>query len=615
MASSRRDDRLHPIVHLDYRIRTVASVFEGLAIGSALWGQGLGSLVWALLVAHALAWPHVALLNARLGRNTKNAELTNLLIDAALGGVWIAAVHFNPWPTAMIVTALVIAFLSVAGIRFTLIALAVQGAAIAGAGVVFGFEFRGTASPLTIATSAGGLLFYATVFGLATNRQARRIIQTNKTIESQKAALSESLEHLTATSDIARAISQSPTSARAVLDAIAAQVARLCDTVDANVLVVEGDRMRRIAAFGTFPRREAATTEGIPIGRTTVSGRAILERRAIHVTDIGAESDTEYGDSKQYQAAATVGTMLAVPLLREGVPLGALLLRRSDVRPFSDRQVELVKTFADQAAIAIDNARLFEELQARTRELGQSLADVEDKSRQVEAANRAKSQFLANMSHELRTPLNAIIGFSEVLAEGMFGETNAKQAEYLRDILDSGRHLLSLINDVLDLSKVEAGRIELELTDFDLPGAIDNAVSLVRERAGRRGIALGRDIDSRLGPLRADERKVKQVLLNLLSNALKFTPEGGRVHVRAGVNDEMAEISVADSGVGIAAEDQDAVFEEFRQVGTADKKVEGTGLGLALARKFVELHGGRIWVKSQPGLGSTFTFTIPLRRA
>jgi signal transduction histidine kinase len=196
----------------------------------------------------------------------------------------------------------------------------------------------------------------------------------------------------------------------------------------------------------------------------------------------------------------------------------------------------------------------------------------------------------------------------------MFGEINEKQTEYLNDILESGRHLLSLINDILDLSKIEAGRMELEPTDFDLPGAIDNALTLVRERAGRRGITLVREIDQRVGTIRGDERKVKQVLLNLLSNAIKFTPEGGRIDVRAAAREGLLEISVADTGVGIAPEDQEKVFEEFRQVGTADKKVEGTGLGLALSRKFIELHGGRIWVKSEVGQGSTFTFTIPVRR-
>jgi len=195
----------------------------------------------------------------------------------------------------------------------------------------------------------------------------------------------------------------------------------------------------------------------------------------------------------------------------------------------------------------------------------------------------------------------------------MFGELNEKQDEYLKDIYASGQHLLSLINDILDLSKIEAGRMELELADFHLPQAIDNALVLVRERALRRGIKLEPSIDSHLGEIRGDERKIKQVLLNLLSNAIKFTPEGGRVGVRAEPVDEHVKVAVSDTGVGIAPEDHEAVFEEFRQVGTAEKKAEGTGLGLALARKFIELHGGRIWVQSQVGVGSTFTFTLPVR--
>jgi len=292
-----------------------------------------------------------------------------------------------------------------------------------------------------------------------------------------------------------------------------------------------------------------------------------------------------------------IRAILAVPMVREGKLIGCLGVTRNQPGDFPAETIALLSTFATQSALAIQNARLFHE--------------IEDKSRQLEAASRHKSEFLANMSHELRTPLNAIIGFSEVLSERMFGELNEKQEEYLKDIYASGQHLLSLINDILDLSKIEAGRMELEVADFSLAAAIDNALTLVRERASRRGIRMGRAIDDRVGLIRGDERKVKQVLLNLLSNALKFTPEGGRIDVRGAVSHGMAEISVADTGVGIAPEDQEAIFDEFRQVGTADKKVEGTGLGLALSRKFIELHGGRIWVHSQPGKGSTFSFTLP----
>ena len=240
-------------------------------------------------------------------------------------------------------------------------------------------------------------------------------------------------------------------------------------------------------------------------------------------------------------------------------------------------------------------------------ELGQLYA-------QLAAANRHKSEFLANMSHELRTPLNAVIGFSEVLIQRMFGELNEKQDEYLKDIYASGQHLLSLINDILDLSKIEAGRMELAPAPFHLPTALENAVTLVRERAARHGIALKLDFDPGLGEVVGDERKVKQVLLNLLSNAVKFTPEGGRISLKASRTDGAVEIAVTDTGIGIAHEDQAAVFEEFRQVGSDEtRKQEGTGLGLTLAKKFVELHGGRIWVESEPGRGSTFTFTLPLR--
>jgi len=254
-------------------------------------------------------------------------------------------------------------------------------------------------------------------------------------------------------------------------------------------------------------------------------------------------------------------------------------------------------------------------------ELGALAADLNRMSdelgrlyRQLEAANRHKSEFLASMSHELRTPLNAIIGFSEVLQERMFGELNAKQAEYIQDILASGRHLLSLINDVLDLSKVEAGRMELELTRFDLPSTLEHALTLMKERAGRHQISLDLEVDGRLGAFVGDERKVRQILLNLLSNAVKFTPDGGRIALRAAPADGAVEISVQDTGVGIAPEDQAAIFEEFRRAGgDAARQREGTGLGLTLTRKFVELHGGTIRVESQVGRGSTFTFTIPER--
>jgi signal transduction histidine kinase/CheY-like chemotaxis protein len=253
------------------------------------------------------------------------------------------------------------------------------------------------------------------------------------------------------------------------------------------------------------------------------------------------------------------------------------------------------------------NATLEERIRKRT-------AEIEAVNEQLREATRHKSEFLANMSHELRTPLNAVLGFSEVLLERMFGDLNSKQEEYLQDILESGRHLLSLINDILDLSKVEAGRMEPELATFDLPLALRNGLMLVEERANRHGIQLTLKVDERLGDFTGDERKIKQILLNLLSNAIKFTPDGGNISVGAARIENVVEISVSDTGIGIAPEDQQRIFEEFRQAGgDSARKGEGTGLGLTLAKKFVELHGGKIWVESVVGRGSTFIFTLPVR--
>jgi signal transduction histidine kinase len=230
--------------------------------------------------------------------------------------------------------------------------------------------------------------------------------------------------------------------------------------------------------------------------------------------------------------------------------------------------------------------------------------------RELENASRHKSEFLANMSHELRTPLNAVIGFSEVLQDRLFGELNEKQAEYVADIYTSGRHLLTLINDILDLSKIEAGRMELQVNSVALGEVLESSVALMRERATRQGIRLGLEVNPTIGVIEADERKLKQVLFNLLSNALKFTSSGGHVEVSARGEGGEVVVSVHDDGLGIAAADQARIFEEFQQAATSQMQ-EGTGLGLALSRRFVELHGGRLWVESEPGKGSTFTFTLP----
>ena len=418
-------------------------------------------------------------------------------------------------------------------------------------------------------------------------------------VDERTRELTNSLKQQTAISEILRVISSSPTDVQPVLEAIAERAASLCDATAASIYLTEGNTLRHLASKGPLPDL-VTHVDHLPIDRDSLSGRALLERKTIQVPDMLAE-EAEYPRSYEIAQRFAHRTVLVTPLYREGQPFGTILLRRQDVRPFSEQEIGLLRTFGDQAAIALENVRLFREIQ--------------DKSRQLEIANQHKSEFLANMSHELRTPLNAIIGFSEVLLERLFGELNEKQDDYLKDIHSSGRHLLQLINDILDLSKVEAGRMELEVSAFDVGTALSNAMTLVRERAQRHGIMLGQQVDPKLHELYADERKFKQILLNLLSNAVKFTPDGGRIDVSARSEESSVVIAVHDTGIGIAPEDQEAVFEEFRQVGrNYTNKQEGTGLGLALTRKFVELHGGRIWLESELGKGSTFTFTIPIRQ-
>jgi len=425
--------------------------------------------------------------------------------------------------------------------------------------------------------------------------------EKNRALTEAHARVSEALARQTATSEILRVISSLPTDVQPVFDAILGNAVRMCGAIYGMIWRYDGAHIEFVGTHHLTPDEQAELLQQGLVQYADSAEHMHQALRSGAVVEI-PDADAYMHATPRMRArwrARGVKSLLMVPMRRQSDVIGVIGVSHQDLGAFSQSHVDLLKTFADQAVIAIENIRLFNEIQ--------------DKSRQLEAASQHKSEFLANMSHELRTPLNAIIGFSEVLTDRMFGELNEKQEEYLKDIYASGTHLLSLINDILDLSKIEAGRMELELTEFDLPTALDNALMLVRERAGRRSIALHTKIDNQVGQIRADERKVRQVVLNLLSNAIKFTPEGGRIDVGAVPKDGLVEVSVSDTGIGIAPEDQEKVFEEFRQVGTAAKKVEGTGLGLTLCRKFVELHGGRIWVKSEPGVGSTFTFTIPVR--
>ena len=410
----------------------------------------------------------------------------------------------------------------------------------------------------------------------------------------------EALARQTATAEILRVISSSHIDLQPVFDTIVRNFTSLCGTVFGSVFTFDGELVHYAGGAGFTPEQDRLHRAKYPVrvdDPSAISARAIFTRAAVHVNDTFL--DPAYDPKRA--AALGVRRLLGLPMLRDGLPMGAIVAAWGEPGATPLHHQELLKTFADQAAIAIENARLFSEIQ--------------EKSVQLEVANKHKSEFLANMSHELRTPLNAIIGFSEALSDRLFGELNDKQLEYLKDIHESGRHLLSLINDILDLSKIEAGRMDLEVSTFHLPAALSNAMTLIRERAQRHGIQLGLEVDEQLAELTGDERKFKQIMLNLLSNAVKFTPDGGRVDVVAKNGAGSVEIAVRDTGIGIAPEDQAVVFEEFRQVGRDRmRKAEGTGLGLALTKRFVELHGGVIRLESIPGKGSTFSFTLPLRQ-
>ena len=411
--------------------------------------------------------------------------------------------------------------------------------------------------------------------------------------------LRESLQQQTATADVLKVISRSTFDLRSVLQTLVESAGRLCEADFAMITRQKDGVLFFAEAYGYSPEFiEYVRALPVERGRGTATGRALLEGRVIHVADVLADPDYTWAEAQRLGGYRTV---LGVPMLREGIAMGVLTLTRSEVRPFTDKQIELVSTFADQAAIAIENVRLFDEIQ--------------DKSRQLELASEHKSQFLASMSHELRTPLNAIIGLTEMMVSNAARFGTEKALEPLRRVNAAGTHLLSLINEILDLSKIEAGKLELNPEAVNLTRLIDEVIGTAGQLAEKNKNRLIVEAQENLGALTADSMRLKQILLNLLSNACKFTKEGEVALWVRKVADgrEWVELAVADTGIGMTTEQQAKLFQDFTQADSLTaRRYGGTGLGLAITRKLARKMGGDVTVTSEPGKGSVFTVRLPV---
>ena len=600
---SRPERKIHPALIRSQWLRTVSFfVFALLVLDTLPPGPKWISM---LVVFFGFVYPMLFYQVAIRMKNTRAVGLGAFTVDTFLWSLAIVASHYSIVilliaPLLSVTKDVLMLGLSRAGLNMAMMVMI----------LLIGLNFVDTElterfSITQVAMAWVFIFIFMTYITYQVNQTTRNFVAARNQLKEKNQQVMEQAQQLESISKVAQLVN-STLDIDEVLETIKERLSRVFSFTQTAILFLDKEKQEltldRIS--GEVPIELMDALHGLPIPLTEKNSAFVLtviNAAPVYLADVGRDAGATEGNSAKIHRLVPAKSLLTFPLIKDDEIFGVLTFANTDNYFQLDQEdIDHIGQYVTYVVSALSNARNYQEIKA-----ARSAAD---------SANKAKSQFLANMSHELRTPMNAIIGFSEVLNDRIFGELNDKQAEYLVDIHAAGQHLLSLINDILDLSKIEAGRLELSLTEFDLPATFNDALVLMKERARTRGVALHKELDSGLGVITADERMVKQVLINLLTNAIKFTMEGGSVTVRGRASDKEVEISVSDTGIGIRMEDKEMIFEEFSQSGDDyTNKQEGTGLGLALSRRLVELLGGRLRVVSELGQGSTFTFTLPIR--